>query len=146
MEEAQRLKDELESARALQTPDAAEMQQLARLPSFGPGNEHRVTSPTHSPAPQVSQLAEARHEREATKERLARAEAEMDELRVREAGLKADLLALQDDRSTSMAPSAQPPPGGSAEQAKRGLGGFGSKFAQLKSQAEAKLKEAQQKK
>ena len=63
-----------------------------------------------------------------------------------EAGLKADLLALQDDRSTSMAPSAQPPPGGSAEQAKRGLGGFGSKFAQLKSQAEAKLKEAQQKK
>ena len=42
--------------------------------------------------------------------------------------------------------AAQPPPGGSAEQAKRGLGGFGSKFAQLKSQAEAKLKEAQQKK
>ena len=48
--------------------------------------------------------------------------------------------------TAALAPSAQPPPGGSAEQAKRGLGGFGSKFAQLKSQAEAKLKEAQQKK
>jgi chromosome segregation ATPase len=153
-------RDEGEAARAaFEAERAAMAERMRRLEDELAGARHALQQeqPTaHELQQLVGQLSAAREEREATREKLDLLEIEMLNMRAREAGLKADLLALQDSRDmASAAPlrlSSGSAGGGPAEQKqKRGLpsfkalGNMGKSIADMKDKAEAKIKEAQQK-